>query len=226
MAFISPSFLKNSLTGCRICVWQLFSVSLWKVFCFLLALVISDERATVMWVSVPYSNALSLSSFFKMFFFAYNFQQFIYNGFMDILGFILLGVCSTPWVCVFVLFTKFGKLSPNIYLNSLSVPVSLPLLLRLLQLECSASVIVPPIPEALFIFSSLFTLNCLGQLNSIDPSLILSALYSVVSTLLLSPPNNWFFLVCVVICLFLSLLITSISLLRFSIFYFFREDFQ
>ena len=79
---------------------------------------------------------------------------------------------------------------------------------------------------ALFIFSSLFTLSCSGQLNSIDPSLILSALYSVVSTLLLSPSNNWFFVVCVVICLFVSLLITSISLLRFSIFYFFQEDFQ
>lgn len=62
-------------------------------------------------------------------------------------------------------------------------------------------------------FFSLFTLNCSGQLNSIDPSPNLSTLSLVVSTLLLSPSNNWFFVVAVV-----CLLKTSITLLRFSIF--------
>lgn len=141
------------------------------------------------------------------------FQKFIYDEFMDVLGFTLLGICSASWICVSVLFIKFGRLLPNIHLNSLSAPVSLLLLLRFLQFECSVSVIVSGNPEALLTFSSLFTLNCSGQLNSIDPSPNLSTLSLVVSTLLLSPSSNRFFVVAVV-----CLLKTSISLLRFSIF--------
>ena len=175
MAFISPSFLNTSLTGYRIYGWQFFSSTPWKVFCSFLALVISDKRAIFMWVRVPYSIAFSLYCSFKTSFFAYDFQKFIYGGFMDVLGFILLGICSASWICVFVLFIKFGRLLPNIRLNSLSAPVSLLLLLRLLQFECSVSVIVSRNPEALFTFSSLFTLNCSGQLNAIDPSPSLSA---------------------------------------------------
>lgn len=175
MAFISPSFLSTSLTGYRIYGWQFFSSTPWKVFCSFLALVISDKRAIFMWVRVPYSIAFSLYCSFKTSFFAYDFQKFIYGGFMDVLGFILLGICSASWICVFVLFIKFGQLSPNICLNSLYAPVSPLLLLRLLQFECSVSVIVSRNPEALFTFSSLFTLNCSGQLNAIDPSPSLSA---------------------------------------------------
>lgn len=163
-----------------------------------------------MWVRVPYSIAFSLYCFFKMSLFAYDFQKFIYDGFMDVLGFILLGICSASWICVFVLFIKFGQLLLNICLNSLSAPVFLLLLLRLLQFECSVSVIVSRNPEASFTFSSLFTLNCSGQLNSIDPSPSVSTLSLVVSTLLLSPSNHWFFVVAVV-----CLLKTSISLLDF-----------
>ena len=211
-AFISPSFLNNSLTGYRVYDWQFFSFTSWKVFCSFLALVISDKRGIFMWVRVPYSIAFSFYCFFKTSLFAYDFQKFIYDGFMDVLGFILLGTCSASWICVFVLFIKFGQLLPNICLNSLSAPVFL-LLLRLLQFECSVSAIVSWNPEASFTFPSLFTLNCLGQLNSIDPFPSLSTLSLVVSTLLLSPSSHWLFVVAVV-----CLLKTSISLLRFSIF--------
>ena len=75
MAFISPSFLNNSLTGYRIYGWQFFSFTPQKVFCSFLALVISDKRAIFMWLRVPYSIAFSLYCSFNTSFFAYDFSK-------------------------------------------------------------------------------------------------------------------------------------------------------
>lgn len=44
--FISSSFVRDVLTGCRILGWQFFSFSTWKMFHFL-ASMISDEKSAV-----------------------------------------------------------------------------------------------------------------------------------------------------------------------------------
>lgn len=52
--FIFPSFLKGSFTRYRICSWQFFSFSSWKMLShFCQASVVSDEKSTGIWIGVP-----------------------------------------------------------------------------------------------------------------------------------------------------------------------------
>lgn len=58
-----------------------------------------------------------------------NFKSLIQDAFgVDFLGFILYGICTVSWVCRFVSFAKFGKISAIFLSNTLSVPFSLFLL--------------------------------------------------------------------------------------------------
>ena len=62
MCGFSPSLLNNSFSGCWVLVWQVCFIFLfcfvctWKIFCFLLDSMVSDEKYVVIWAVFPLSK--------------------------------------------------------------------------------------------------------------------------------------------------------------------------
>lgn len=111
MSFFPPLFIKDIIPRYKICSWQSFSFSTWKILCyFFLASMVSDNKYTVI--------VLSLASF--NIFLSFVFKSLIMMCLcVKLLAFITFGILSE---FKFMYFTLLGVFSAIFCLNILSFP--------------------------------------------------------------------------------------------------------
>lgn len=118
MCGFSPSLLNNRFSGCWVLVWQvcfIFSfcfVCTWKIFCFLLDSMVSDEKYVVIWAVFPLSKVSFPFGYFQDFF-PVVIRVWLWHIFVCVVWFF-----STSWIYSFMSFDKFGIFSANISLNT------------------------------------------------------------------------------------------------------------
>lgn len=124
--FVSLSFLKDIFAEHGIQSWQFFSFIIWKMYHFLPALMISDEKFTIIWISVPLQVMLFFLSLaaFKIFSLSLVFRSYLWCVLCGYFLVFLFGFHRASWICRFMGFAKFGTFSAIISLNSFSVPLS------------------------------------------------------------------------------------------------------
>ena len=174
--------------------WVDSSFSTWKRIChFLLATIITNEKSAVIQIVLPLGSKVSFFfSILQKCFFVLIFQKFdcdmSWCGFIWIYlcGFILFEVCLPPWFCEFVPVAKFEEVFRHYFKFFFSLTLFL-LSWNSDGRNVRSFVIVPWVPETVFIFRfSLFSLCCSYWIISIR-SLSLLILSSLSSFLLLRP---------------------------------------
>lgn len=145
---------------------------------------------------------------------------------IDLVGSILFGICSTSWIYMFTTFIDLGKFSVNISSNIYPVLLNPSSSGTFVTLTACSFVIVPHDPGTLF-HTSPFSLCCSGWIISIDLSQHSLISPVIISTLLVIWSSELFILVTTFFRSRISIwlfFITSISLLRFSIFHLLQEN--
>lgn len=105
--------------------------------------------------------------------------------------FSIFGVYSATCIYRFMFFTKFGKFSSIISLNTFLI---LLLFLPLWSYKCYLFVIFPQVPETLFIYFFVYFLFFrLGEFIVLSSSMILSCITSILLLSLTSEPLIFFF---------------------------------
>lgn len=151
--FLFPSFLKNIFTESRILGWQFFSFSIWKISHVLLASKVPDEKSTVIWIVflLCYFSLATFKTFSSSC--SLTFQKFNYNvswhefwslscsGFTQFLESEVCVSCQIWEVCSHYFFWVLFQfcLHSLLFQNSNDTNVT-------------SFIIVPQVPEALFIF--------------------------------------------------------------------------
>ena len=131
-----------------------------KILCyFLLASVVSNGKSVSFELVFPYRQWI-VFLIFQGFVFVFNYQKF--NHHVSCHGFLwayLFEVCPASWSCRFMSFTRFGKFSAIIFLNTLSALLFLFSFWDSDDMNIGSFVTVSQVLEALFIcFQSLFSL--------------------------------------------------------------------
>ena len=204
---------------------ELISLSILEKYCSTFGLHIFRWKTTIIWMGIPLWIMWDFFLIvFKFFCFPLLFRGLTVLGLgVDFFGFFLYGICSTCWNYRFQICQIWGVFSHYFFEYLFSSRFSLFFFEDFDDTNVRPSVIFAQNPEALLIFSNLFSCCCSNWVKFIGLPSSWLILFSIISTLL-TKSIQWVSTLMIVFFSFIIsiwfVFITSFSLLNFSIFLF------